>query len=169
MMSATQYQLHEHAFTRGLAAQSAGGANGPIAPATSVASDHGSDDFSQALVAATLAIANVSRALHREPLARRLEDLSSPVVIECQVAAVTAALSLDPVAMKESTDETGDELFDQLTATLDGEHEDAAMLTDVERRREVCRAWVRSLLTTFRQALGGQLAVLRCGSSESAR
>ena len=134
-------------------------------PLPLVAPDH-VDRFAEALGAATLAIANVSRALRHERLATGPTDLHPSVIGRCQAAAIEAGMSQQLPAVLESLNEAGDELFTMLTAVLDGDHDDAAILTDPERRREVCRAWMRSLQTTYRQGLGGQLSVLRTRAGE---
>ena len=172
------HQLTEQQFTRGLAAQSAGvgqtlatrpdGLKQPSPYSAPHVARDPVDRFTEALVATTLAIANLSRSIRHEPLAAGAIDLHPAVIASCQAAAIEAGLSQQRAAVKEAIDETGDELFTLLTAVLDGEHDDAAMILDVDRRREVCRAWARSLLTTYRQGLGGQLSVLRSAASDEA-
>lgn len=117
------------------------------------------DRFDEAVRAAVLTLANVDHALRRQPVITSLDEVHPALVATYQAAVLEAVLVQQPPAVLEAVNDAADGLFELVTQVITDP--DAAIVNDDERLRDACRAWVRGVITTFRETLAAQLPILR--------
>ena len=117
------------------------------------------DRFGAAMGEASLALANVDRALRQQPPATSPLDVHPQQLAARHARALEAVIQQHPAAVLEAIADAAEELRVLVeTAVSDPE---SAIATDPERMKDVSAAWVRKVITAYRESLAGQLAVLR--------
>lgn len=120
-----------------------------------------SSPFGIAMGALTLAIANADRALRNQPALTSPLDINPVQAERYHAAGLEAVLRQHPALVLDSINAAADELRDLVDGVL--AEPDAAVVTDPERMKDACAAWVRATLNAFRGGLAAQLPILRGG------
>lgn len=115
--------------------------------------------FGLAMGALILAIANADRALRCLPALTSPLDINPIQAERYHAAGLEAVLRQHPALVLDAINGAADELRDLVDGAL--AEPDAAIVSDPERMKDACAAWVRSTLDSFRGGLAAQLPILR--------